>query len=132
MLPMRLASICWRTVTHEKGFGAPRGYLGGCPKEAFCSCCHRRSTLRELAEGSAFGGADALVITGAATGHSTDLKDVRAAASAGLPVVIGSGVTSSNVSQYADVMCGHRWVGLKSRRRLETGCVRRVQAIRKA
>ena len=91
-------------------------------------------TLRELAEGSAFCGADALVITGAATGHSTDLDDVRAAASAGLPVVIGSGVTSSNVNQYAEAA---RAVIVGSDLKFDGDWrqavdVRRVQAVRKS
>lgn len=49
-------------------------------------------SLAELAKGTAFCGADALVVTGAHTGAPTAEADVRAAGGAGLPVVVGSGV----------------------------------------
>jgi membrane complex biogenesis BtpA family protein len=48
--------------------------------------------LAETAKGTAFCGADALVVTGVATGRPTAPDDVRAVRSAGLPVVVGSGV----------------------------------------
>lgn len=48
--------------------------------------------LSELAHGAAFCGADALIVTGSATGAPTSPDDVRAARSAGLPVAVGSGV----------------------------------------
>jgi uncharacterized protein len=50
-------------------------------------------TLAELARGTAFCGADALVVTGAATGEPTLAADVTAVREAGLPVLVGSGVT---------------------------------------
>lgn len=50
-------------------------------------------SLAEIAKGTAFCGADALIVTGVATGSPTALSDVEEAASAGLPVVVGSGVT---------------------------------------
>jgi len=52
------------------------------------------------AEGAAFCGADALVITGRSTGHTTSPADVAAAAGPGLPVVVGSGVTAENAADY--------------------------------
>jgi membrane complex biogenesis BtpA family protein len=57
--------------------------------------------LADLAHGAAFCGADALVITGASTGRPTALEDVRAARSAGLPVVVGSGVTPDDAATLA-------------------------------
>ncbi len=54
-------------------------------------------SLAALAQGAAFCGADALVVTGASTGHATKPDDVRDAATAGLPVVVGSGVTDVDV-----------------------------------
>ena len=58
-------------------------------------------SLTELAEGAVFMGADALVVTGSATGRPTATEDVVAAAAAGRPVVVGSGVTASNAPSFA-------------------------------
>ncbi len=58
-------------------------------------------SLAELAKGAAFCGADALIVTGIATGVPTRLDDVTAAASAGLPVVVGSGVTPDDAGMLA-------------------------------
>lgn len=57
-------------------------------------------SLAELAEGTAFCGADALVVTGPATGRPTQPADVQAARSAGLPVVVGSGVGLENIRDF--------------------------------
>lgn len=58
--------------------------------------------LGELAHGTAFCGADALVITGLRTGASTSVEDLRAAAGAGLPLVVGSGVTPDDAGALAE------------------------------
>ena len=50
-------------------------------------------SLAELAQGHAFCGADRLIITGSSTGQPTSSADVQQARSAGLPVMVGSGVT---------------------------------------
>ena len=50
-------------------------------------------SVEALAEGHRFCGADALIVTGASTGHPTDPAVLAAAQTAGLPVAIGSGVT---------------------------------------
>jgi len=52
--------------------------------------------LADLARGHAFSGADALVVTGVETGQSTDVAHLEAVAEAGLPVVVGSGVTPTD------------------------------------
>ncbi|MCA8922072.1 MAG: BtpA/SgcQ family protein [Planctomycetes bacterium] len=57
--------------------------------------------LGDLARGHAFCGADALVVTGRHTGEATALEDVRAAKVAGLPVVVGSGVTPGDAATLA-------------------------------
>lgn len=49
-------------------------------------------SIEDLAKGTAFCGADALIITGSSTGMATDIDDVQRAKIAGLPVVVGSGV----------------------------------------
>lgn len=58
-------------------------------------------SLADVARGHAFAGADALVVTGAETGRPTSLDDVDAAREAGLPVVVGSGVTPANARAFA-------------------------------
>lgn len=90
--------------------------------------------LAELAQGTAFCGADALIVTGAATGRPTDPEAVRAAATAGLPVVVGSGVTVENARDFrglADALIvgtsikhGGRWQNPVD--------VERVRALRRA
>ncbi len=57
--------------------------------------------LAEMARAAVFCGADAVVVTGTATGRSTDAADVAAAAGAiDRPVFVGSGVTPEIVAAY--------------------------------
>lgn len=58
--------------------------------------------LSELARGTAFCEPDALVITGARTGAPTSPADLEAAAAAGLPLVVGSGVSPEDASRLAE------------------------------
>jgi membrane complex biogenesis BtpA family protein len=60
-------------------------------------------TLAELAEGTAFCGADVLVVTGQATGRPTAVGDVVEAKRAGLPVWVGSGVGLTDARALAEV-----------------------------
>lgn len=60
-------------------------------------------TLSDLARGTAFCGADALVVTGSSTGAPTDQADVVAAQVAGVPVAAGSGVTPADAGALARV-----------------------------
>ena len=60
-------------------------------------------SLEELCHGAHFCGADGLIITGSRTGQEPDLDHVKRARSAGLPVLIGSGVTATNIASYAGV-----------------------------
>ncbi len=53
-------------------------------------------SLEELARGTAFCGADVLVVTGPRTGAPTEVEHVVEALAAGLPVAVGSGVTPSD------------------------------------
>lgn len=55
--------------------------------------------LEDVARGSAFAGADALIVTGKETGDATRLEDVEAAARAGLPVLVGSGATAAQAPE---------------------------------
>ncbi len=63
-------------------------------------------TLTELAKGAVFCGADALVVTGMATGMPTARADVIAARAAGRKVLVGSGVTESDAHELAEVADG--------------------------
>lgn len=57
--------------------------------------------LSDAARDAARNGADALIVTGRATGEAPDPADVETAKKAsGLPVLVGSGVTLENVGQY--------------------------------
>jgi membrane complex biogenesis BtpA family protein len=54
--------------------------------------------LDEYAKGAAFCGADALIVTGPATGAPTQANDIALAKAAGLPVVVGSGVDAHSAA----------------------------------
>jgi membrane complex biogenesis BtpA family protein len=59
-------------------------------------------SLAETARAAEFFLADGVVVTGAATGEPASSADVREAVDAGrLPVLVGSGLTPGNLSQYA-------------------------------
>jgi len=57
--------------------------------------------LADAARGAAFCGADALVVTGRATGAATPVDAVLEARQAGLPVLVGSGVTAEGAPRLA-------------------------------
>lgn len=57
--------------------------------------------LTDLAHGFAFCGAQALIVTGISTGCEAHVEDVERVRPAGLPVVIGSGITAANVAKFA-------------------------------
>ena len=58
--------------------------------------------LAEARDASTRGGADALILSGAATGSATDPQDVRLVSESvpGVPILVGSGVTPANVEVY--------------------------------
>lgn len=58
--------------------------------------------LAEARDAASRGGADALIVSGAATGAAADPEDVRivSEAIAGTPVLVGSGVTPENVATF--------------------------------
>jgi hypothetical protein len=56
--------------------------------------------LGETAQAAAFCGADGVIVTGTATGRSAEVAAVREAGGGGLPVGVGSGLTSENLSDY--------------------------------
>jgi len=58
--------------------------------------------LVETAHAAEFFLADGLIVTGVATGRAADAAEVRAVAeSAGIPTLVGSGITADNVADYA-------------------------------
>jgi uncharacterized protein len=58
-------------------------------------------SLLDLARGASFCGADALIITGSSTGLPASAADAAAAAHAGLPIAIGSGITPDNALSFS-------------------------------
>lgn len=69
-------------------------------------------SLPDLARGHAYCGADALIITGSSTGVRTSPEHVLQAQAAGLPVVVGSGVTDTNIGEFsvADAVIVGSWL----------------------
>lgn len=63
-------------------------------------------SLGELARGTAFCGADALVVTGMSTGLPTARADVVEAKAAGKKVLVGSGVTEVDAHELSEVADG--------------------------
>ena len=91
-------------------------------------------TLEAIARGTAFCGADALVVTGAETGATTDPAHVRAARAAGLPVVVGSGVTPQDaraLGAEAQALIVGSWLKAGGDGRAPVD-VERVRALRRA
>ena len=64
-------------------------------------------SLLETAEAAAFFKADGVIVSGAATGKEPALSDVESLRQgAGLPVLIGSGITPENIAKYAPLVDG--------------------------
>ena len=70
-------------------------------KKHSCHAITSDARLTDLAHGFAFCGADALIVTGVSTGCEAHIEDVAAVRPAGLPVIIGSGITASNAAKFA-------------------------------
>ncbi len=89
-------------------------------------------TLEEIARGTAFCGADVLIVTGVATGRATVVEDVEAACRAGRPVAVGSGVDERNAASFAAASALIVGSSLKEdgdwRRPVDVDRVRRVRA----
>ncbi len=64
-------------------------------------------SIEDAAHAASFFGADGLIVTGSWTGRAADPADAKAAKDAsGLPVLIGSGVTETNVAEMLDAADG--------------------------
>ncbi len=64
-------------------------------------------SLVETAEAAAFFKADGVIVSGAATGKEPALEDVESLRhGAGLPVLVGSGITPENIPKYAPLVDG--------------------------
>lgn len=63
-------------------------------------------SMADVAKGTRFAGADALVVTGVSTGEPTSPQDVLDAKQAGLPVTVGSGVTPQNAVTFSEIADG--------------------------
>ncbi len=91
-------------------------------------------SMEDLARGAAFCGADMLIVTGAHTGSPVALADLEAAARAGLPLAIGSGVTDQNAAQLArlaDALIVGSWIKEEGdwRKPVSLDRVKRLRAI---
>lgn len=90
--------------------------------------------LGDAARDAARNGADALIVTGRATGRAPDPADLRAAKEAGgLPVLVGSGITPDNLALYAeaDGFIVGTWLkeGGEVENPVDPGRVRRLSAL---
>ncbi len=115
----------------RKALGAPVSVWADVQKKHAAHAATSDLSLAALAQGHAFCGADALVITGAATGSRTDPDDLQAARSAGLPIVVGSGVDDVDAGElvrFADALIVGSWLkeGSDWRRPVDIERVRRV------
>lgn len=70
-------------------------------KKHSCHAITSDAKLTDLAHGFAFCSADALIVTGVSTGCEAHLEDVAQVRPAGLPVIIGSGITAENAAKFA-------------------------------
>jgi len=71
-------------------------------------------SIAETAHAAEFFGADALIVTGTATGKEADLNDlINAKKATKLPVAIGSGITDQNIDKFkshADALIVGSWI----------------------
>ena len=88
-------------LRHRANLSAPIHIWADIQKKHAAHALTSDLSLEELCHGAQFCGADALIITGSRTGQEPALDHVKRARSAGLPVLIGSGVTAENAAQYA-------------------------------
>eukprot|EP00123_Amoebidium_parasiticum_P016940 comp23650_c0_seq1/m.40379 comp23650_c0_seq1/g.40379 ORF comp23650_c0_seq1/g.40379 comp23650_c0_seq1/m.40379 type:complete len:274 (-) comp23650_c0_seq1:746-1567(-) len=89
-------------------------------------------SISDIAKGTAFCGADALIVTGMETGAHTNISDVQAAKAGGLPVIVGSGVTPEDASvlaRTADGLIVGSWIkdGGDWRKPVDVQRVRRIK-----
>ncbi len=92
-------------------------------------------TLRDLAKGHAFCGAETLIVTGSSTGSPTSTRDILAAKEAALPVAVGSGVTENNIAELAqisDALIVGSWLKYDGnwRNRVDVQRVKRLASLR--
>lgn len=91
-------------------------------------------SLSELARGTAFCGADALVVTGVSTGDLTNQDDVLLVRASELPVAVGSGVTPDSaptLARVADALIVGSFLKTDGRWRAPVDIVR-VRALRRS
>ena len=75
-------------------------------KKHACHAITSDARLEDLAHGFEFCGADALIVTGVSTGCEAHIEDVAKVRPAGLPVVIGSGITAKNAAKFGSAADG--------------------------
>ena len=75
-------------------------------KKHSCHAITSDAKLSDLAHGFAFCGADALIVTGVSTGCEAHIEDVAQVRPAGLPVIIGSGITAQNAAKFGNAADG--------------------------
>jgi membrane complex biogenesis BtpA family protein len=75
-------------------------------KKHSCHAITSDAKLSDLAHGFAFCGADALIVTGVSTGCEAHIEDVAQVRPAGLPVIIGSGITAGNAAKFGQAADG--------------------------
>lgn len=75
-------------------------------KKHSCHAITSDAKLSDLAHGFAFCGADALIVTGVSTGCEAHIEDVAQVRPAGLPVIIGSGITAGNAAKFGEAADG--------------------------
>lgn len=118
----------------RRGLGADIAVWADVRKKHAAHAVTSDLSITELAKGTVFCGADALVITGSATGQPTDPADVEAARAGGVPVVVGSGVSdrdAARLSSVADALIVGSWLkqGGDWRRPVELERVRRLREV---
>ncbi|PKN55074.1 MAG: hypothetical protein CVU56_23245 [Deltaproteobacteria bacterium HGW-Deltaproteobacteria-14] len=86
----------------RRAFGVDVAFWADVKKKHAAHAVTADLSLADVARGTAFCGADALIVTGAETGRAAAPEDVVAAAEAGLPVAVGSGVSDMNAGVFAE------------------------------
>lgn len=88
-------------VRARRHLGVPVAFWADIRKKHAAHAATMDLSLADVAHGTAFCGADALVVTGRTTGDPTRPQDLDEALTAGLPVAVGSGVTPVDAAALA-------------------------------
>jgi uncharacterized protein len=97
-----IESSAGRLMRYRRSIGASVRVFADVKKKHSAHAITADVDLAETAHAAEFFRADGVIVTGVATGRAADPAEVREVAEAvGVPTLVGSGITASNVAEFA-------------------------------